>query len=135
MSDIRKDYCPPVSGGQSVNTTYWPCAHPRFSGPVACAPGTRSRSSKTSIKALAVLFRVYDMELAKKNEADAFGAQKHDYGGDCSGQKICTYNYPQGRHGPPHWLHGVHLASVMEGHHDFVEQLRLAEAPSACKKA
>ena len=66
-------------GGQSVNTTYSAIQH------------------KNLEKALKVLrSRLYEMELAKKMEADSARRKSMVSSGDRSA-KIRTYNYPQGR--------------------------------------
>jgi peptide chain release factor 1 len=131
MSDIRKDYfCSSGPGGQSVNTTYSAVRLTHLpSGLVAQCQDQKSQL-KNFDKALAVLrSRVYDMELAKKNEADGLVRKSMIGGGDRS-DKIRTYNYPQGRVTDHRIGYTVYnLSSVMEGNiDDFVEQLRIAES-------
>jgi peptide chain release factor 1 len=131
MSDIRKDYfCSSGPGGQSVNTTYSAVRLTHLpTGLVAQCQDQKSQL-KNFDKALAVLrSRVYEMELAKKNEADGLVRKSMIGGGDRS-DKIRTYNYPQGRVTDHRIGYTVYnLASVMEGNvDDFVEQLRIAES-------
>ena len=78
-------------------------------------------------KALKVLrSRVYEMELAKKNEEE--GAQRKSMvGGNDRSDKIRTYNYPQGRVTDHRIGYTVYnLPIVMDGAiDDFVEELRI----------
>ncbi|KUG05951.1 peptide chain release factor 1 [Solirubrum puertoriconensis] len=131
MNDIRKDlFCASGPGGQSVNTTYSAVRLTHLpTGLVAQCQDQKSQM-KNFDKALQVLrSRVYEMELAKKNEAE--GAQRKSMigGGDRS-DKIRTYNYPQGRVTDHRIGYTVYnLVSVMDGNiDDFVEQLRIAES-------
>lgn len=97
-SDLRVDsYCSSGPGGQSVNTTYSAIrlTH-KPTGIVAQCQDQKSKL-KNYDKALQVLrSRIYEAELAKKNEADAEKRKSMVSSSDRSA-KIRTYNYPQGR--------------------------------------
>jgi len=79
--------------------------------------------------------RIYEQELAKKNEEE--GAQRKSMvgSGDRS-DKIRTYNYPQGRVTDHRIGYTVYnLPSVMDGGiEDFVEELRIAENAERLKE-
>src|SRR6476469_2796613 len=131
VSDIRKDlFCASGPGGQSVNTTYSAVRLTHIPTGIVAQCQDQKSQLKNFDKALQVLrSRIYEIELAKKNEAE--GAQRKSMigGGDRS-DKIRTYNYPQSRVTDHRiGLTVYNLASVMEGNvDDFVEQLRLAES-------
>ncbi|ALM20410.1 peptide chain release factor 1 [Nonlabens sp. MIC269] len=84
-------------GGQSVNTTYSAIKlHHEPTGMIVSCQDQKS-SHKNLEKALKVLrSRLYEMELAKKMEADSERRKSMVSSGDRSA-KIRTYNYPQGR--------------------------------------
>ncbi|MGV3539722.1 MAG: peptide chain release factor 1 [Rufibacter sp.] len=137
MNDIRKDlFCSSGPGGQSVNTTYSAVRLTHIpTGLVAQCQDQKSQL-KNFDKALAVLrSRIYEQELAKKNEAE--GAQRKSMvgGGDRS-DKIRTYNYPQGRVTDHRiGLTVYNLPNVVDGNIDeFVEQLRIAENAERLKE-
>ncbi|GAA4439279.1 peptide chain release factor 1 [Pontibacter saemangeumensis] len=137
MNDIRKDlFCSSGPGGQSVNTTYSAVRLTHIpTGLVAQCQDQKSQL-KNFDKALAVLrSRIYEQELAKKNEEE--GAQRKSMvgGGDRS-DKIRTYNYPQGRVTDHRIGYTVYnLPSVMDGGiEDFVEELRIAENAERLKE-
>ena len=98
MNDVRVDFfCSSGPGGQSVNTTKSAVRLTHVpTGLVAQCQDQKSQH-KNKDKALQVLrSRLYEMELAKKQEEDSVKRSSQVSSGDRSA-KIRTYNYPQGR--------------------------------------
>ena len=98
MSEVRIERTTSTGpGGQSVNTTYSAIKldHEPTGMIVSCQD--QKSSHKNLEKALKVLrSRLYELELAKKMEADSEKRKSMVSSGDRSA-KIRTYNYPQGR--------------------------------------
>ncbi|WP_194852036.1 peptide chain release factor 1 [Nonlabens antarcticus] len=98
MSEVRIERTTSTGpGGQSVNTTYSAIKlHHEPTGMIVSCQDEKS-SHKNLEKALKVLrSRLYDIELAKKMEADSAKRKSMVSSGDRSA-KIRTYNYSQGR--------------------------------------
>jgi len=131
-NDVRVDYfCSSGPGGQSVNTTYSAVRLTHEpTGLVAQCQDQKSQH-KNKEKAFRVLrSRLYDLELAKKQEEDAAkrGSMVRTGGGDRS-EKIRTYNYPQGRVTDHRINMSVYdLDAVMNGDiQQFIDELKLVD--------
>ena len=136
MNDIRKDlFMSSGPGGQSVNTTYSAVRLTHLPTGIVAQCQDQKSQLKNFDKALAVLrSRIFEIELAKKNEAEG-AIRKSMIGSGDRSDKIRTYNYPQGRVTDHRIGYTVHnLPNVMDGNiDDFVEQLRLAESAERLK--
>ncbi|MFY0630769.1 MAG: peptide chain release factor 1 [Flavobacteriaceae bacterium] len=135
--DVRIDFfCSSGPGGQSVNTTYSAVRLTHIpTGLVAQCQDQKSQH-KNKEKAFKVLrSRLYDMELAKKQEADAAKRGTMVTSGDRSA-KIRTYNYPQGRvtdHRIGLTLYD--LSNIVNGDiQKIIDELMLAENTSKLKE-
>lgn len=130
MNDIRKDlFMSSGPGGQSVNTTYSAVRLTHIPTGIVAQCQDQKSQLKNFDKALSVLrSRIYEIELAKKNEIEG-AARKSMVGSGDRSDKIRTYNYPQGRVTDHRiGLTVYNLPNVVDGNIDeFVEQLRIAE--------
>lgn len=137
MNDVRMDFfCSSGPGGQSVNTTYSAVRLTHIpTGLVAQCQDQKSQH-KNKDKAMQVLrSRLYEMELAKKQEADSLKRKTMVSSGDRSA-KIRTYNYPQGRVTEHRiGLTMYDLQNIINGDiHRIIDGLRLAENTEKLKE-
>ncbi len=136
--EVRIDYfCSSGPGGQSVNTTYSAVRLTHLpTGLVAQCQDEKSQH-KNKDKAFKVLrSRLYDMELARRQEAEAAKRNSQVSSGDRSA-KIRTYNYPQGRvtdHRIGLTLYD--LQNIVNGDvHKIIEELKLVQNTEKLKEA
>ena len=136
--DVRIDFfCSSGPGGQSVNTTYSAVRLTHLpTGLVAQCQDQKSQH-KNKEKAFKVLrSRLYDLELAKRQEEDAAKRNSQVSSGDRSA-KIRTYNYPQGRvtdHRIGLTLYD--LQNIMNGDiQRIIEELQLVDNTEKLKEA
>ena len=137
MNDIRKDlFCSSGPGGQSVNTTYSAVRLTHIPTGIVAQCQDEKSQLKNFDKALSVLrSRIYEMELAKKNEEMSKKRKTMVATGDRSA-KIRTYNYPQGRVTEHRiGLTIYNLSEVMNGSiQDVIDALQLAENAEKMKE-
>jgi peptide chain release factor 1 len=137
MNDIRKDlFCSSGPGGQSVNTTYSAVRLTHIPTGIVAQCQDEKSQLKNFDKALSVLrSRIYEMELAKKNEEMSKKRKTMVATGDRSA-KIRTYNYPQGRVTEHRiGLTNYNLPEVMNGSiQDVIDALQLAENAEKMKE-
>ncbi|MDT8417848.1 MAG: peptide chain release factor 1 [Lutibacter sp.] len=137
MKEVRIDFfCSSGPGGQSVNTTYSAVRLTHLpTGLVAQCQDQKSQH-KNKDKAMQVLrSRLYEMELAKKQESDSLKRKTMVSSGDRSA-KIRTYNYPQGRVTEHRiGLTMYDLQNIINGDiHRIIEGLKLAENTEKLKE-
>ena len=123
-------------GGQSVNTTYSAIQLQHIPTGIEVRCQDEKYQHKNLDKALKVLrSRLYEMELAKKMEADSARRKSMVSSGDRSA-KIRTYNYPQGRvtdHRIGLTLYD--LGNIMNGDiQRLIDELQLAENTEKLKE-
>lgn len=136
-SDVRIDYfCSSGPGGQSVNTTYSAVRLTHEPTGIVAQCQDQKSQHKNKEKAFKVLrSRLYERELAKKQEEDAAKRKTMVSSGDRSA-KIRTYNYPQGRVTE----HRINLTlydldNIINGDIlKIIEELRLAENTEKLKE-
>jgi peptide chain release factor 1 len=136
--EVRIDYfCSSGPGGQSVNTTYSAVRLTHLPTGIVAQCQDEKSQHKNKDKAFKVLrSRLYDMELAKKQEEDAAKRNSQVSSGDRSA-KIRTYNYPQGRvtdHRIGLTLYD--LQNIINGDiQHIIDELRLVENTEKLKEA
>jgi peptide chain release factor 1 len=123
-------------GGQSVNTTYSAIQLQHIPTGIEVRCQDEKSQHKNLDKALKVLrSRLYEIELAKKKEADSARRKSMVSSGDRSA-KIRTYNYPQGRvtdHRIGLTLYD--LGNIMNGDiQRLIDELQLAENTEKLKE-
>lgn len=137
MSDIRKDlFCASGPGGQSVNTTYSAVRLTHIPTGIVAQCQDQKSQLKNFDKALGVLrSRIYELELAKKLEADSKKRKTMVATGDRSA-KVRTYNYPQGRLTEHRiGLTIYNLPNVLNGDiQEIIDSLQLAENAEKLKE-
>ena len=136
--DVRIDFfCSSGPGGQSVNTTYSAVRITHIpTGLVAQCQDEKSQH-KNKDKAFKVLrSRLYDLELAKRQEEAAAKRNSQVSSGDRSA-KIRTYNYPQGRVTDHRiGLTMYDLQNIINGDiQKIIDELRLVENTENLKEA
>jgi peptide chain release factor 1 len=136
--EVRIDYfCSSGPGGQSVNTTYSAVRLTHLPTGIVAQCQDEKSQHKNKDKAFKVLrSRLYDMELAKKQEEEAAKRNSQVSSGDRSA-KIRTYNYPQGRvtdHRIGLTLYD--LQNIINGDiQKIIDELRLVENTEKLKEA
>lgn len=136
--EVRIDFfCSSGPGGQSVNTTYSAVRLTHLPTGIVAQCQDEKSQHKNKDKAFKVLrSRLYDIELAKRQEQDAAKRNSQVSSGDRSA-KIRTYNYPQGRvtdHRIGLTLYD--LQNILNGDiQKIIDELRLVENTEKLKEA
>lgn len=136
--EVRIDFfCSSGPGGQSVNTTYSAVRLTHLPTGIVAQCQDEKSQHKNKDKAFKVLrSRLYDIELAKRQEQDAAKRNSQVSSGDRSA-KIRTYNYPQGRvtdHRIGLTLYD--LQNIINGDiQKLIDELRLVENTEKLKEA
>ncbi|MBE0422804.1 MAG: peptide chain release factor 1 [Lutibacter sp.] len=137
MKEVRIDFfCSSGPGGQSVNTTYSAVRLTHLpTGLVAQCQDQKSQHKNKDKAMLVLRSRLYEMELAKKQESDSLKRKTMVSSGDRSA-KIRTYNYPQGRVTEHRiGLTMYDLQNIINGDiHRIIEALKLAENTEKLKE-
>ena len=136
-NDVRIDYfCSSGPGGQSVNTTYSAVRLTHEPTGIVAQCQDQKSQHKNKDKAFRVLrSRLYELELAKKQEEDAEKRGSMVTSGDRSA-KIRTYNYPQSRvtdhriNFTSHDLDGIMNGNISK----IIDELKLVENTEKLKK-
>ncbi|MCE3007118.1 MAG: peptide chain release factor 1 [Bacteroidetes bacterium] len=133
LNDVRKDtFCSSGAGGQSVNTTYSAVRLTHLpTGIVVSMQNERSQLKNYDLALKVLKSRLYDMELAKRQEAEAATRKSLVSSGDRSA-KIRTYNFPQSRFTDHRiGLTLYNLQAVLAGElEEVIEALRIEENAS-----
>lgn len=136
-NDVRIDYfCSSGPGGQSVNTTYSAVRLTHEPSGIVAQCQDQKSQHKNKDKAFRVLrSRLYEMELAKKQEEESEKRGTMVTSGDRSA-KIRTYNYPQSRVTDHRINFTSHdLDAVMNGNiSKIIDELKLVENTEKLKK-
>lgn len=136
-NDVRIDYfCSSGPGGQSVNTTYSAVRLTHEPTGIVAQCQDQKSQHKNKDKAFRVLrSRLYELELAKKQEEDAEKRGSMVTSGDRSA-KIRTYNYPQSRVTDHRINLTTHdLDGVMNGNiGKIIDELKLVDNTEKLKK-
>jgi peptide chain release factor 1 len=136
-NDVRIDYfCSSGPGGQSVNTTYSAVRLTHEPSGIVAQCQDQKSQHKNKDKAFRVLrSRLYEMELAKKQEEESEKRGSMVTSGDRSA-KIRTYNYPQSRVTDHRINFTSHdLDAVMNGNiSKIIDELKLVENTEKLKK-
>ena len=136
-SDIQVETkCASGPGGQSVNTTYSAVVLTHIPTGIRVSMQDEKSQIKNREKAMRILrTRIYDMEMAKRKQAEAALRKSMVSTGDRSA-KIRTYNFPQGRVTDHRiGLTIYNLQGILDGDlEQIIEALRIAENAERLKE-